>query len=149
MLFANDMVLESNLLIFFLLLSSIADNFDLTSSIEFDKIIISFSIGFKSTDSSFSLDIVFSILTILFLIEEISTFTSLMVFDNVTVLESNLLIFFLLSSIADSFFPTSSSILDKSKISFLMGDKSTGLFFIPDIISVNSKISNFISEISF
>ena len=42
-----------------------------------------------------------------------------------------------------------SIVLDKSIISCLIGFNSLGLDFIADIISDNSKISNFIADISF
>jgi hypothetical protein len=76
-------------------------------------------------------------------------FTSIISLDCEFCFKIIVFIFFLLSSIADNFDLTSSIEFDNSKISFSIGFKSTALFFISDIISVNSKISNFISEILF
>ena len=63
--------------------------------------------------------------------------------------DSNLLIFFLFSSISVSLVLITSIVLDNSIISCLIDSKEMGSNFNVDMISDNSNISNFIVDMSF
>ena len=136
----SDVVFVSNLLIFFLL-SSIVDNLFLITSREFVKFAISCLIGSKLTESIFILDMRFSISNILSLNEAISVLISLTLLDIDVVFDSNLPIFFLLSSILGNLILITSREFAKSIISCLIGSKLTESIFILDMLfSISSTL---------